>query len=51
MIFCYGQYKCNTFEVFQGFIFHKFGLYHEIRPLKISSYTVLDIDLSCTVIP
>ena len=30
MNFCYGQYNCNTFEVFQGFIFHEFGLYHEI---------------------
>ena len=28
--FCYGQYLCNTFKAFQGFIFHEFGLYHEI---------------------
>ena len=29
VFFCYGQYKCNAFKVFQGFIFHEFGLYHD----------------------
>ena len=29
--FCCG----HTFEVFQGFIFHGFGLYHEILEIKI----------------
>ena len=34
-IFCYGRYLCNTFKVFQGFIFHEFGLYHKILKIKI----------------
>ena len=35
MNFYDGQCMCNIFEVFQGFVFHEFSLYHKILEILI----------------